>query len=93
MQIIRNVSESLCIIYKDCRLNLCYPIAIFLSFLYDQFYQVKTFKGVYTMNNFLSIVLFNTNKHSYTVGDMITLISGMIILCGVVFVSLVIGIK
>ena len=45
------------------------------------------------MNNFLSIVLFNTNKHSYTVGDMITLISGMIILCGVVFVSLVIGIK
>ena len=45
------------------------------------------------MNNFLSSVLFNTNKHSYTVGDMITLISGMIILCGVVFVSLVIGIK
>lgn len=45
------------------------------------------------MNNFLSIVLFNTNKHSYTIGDMITLISAMILLCGVVFVSLIVGIK
>ena len=45
------------------------------------------------MNNFLSTVLFNTNKHTYTIGDMVTLISAMIILCGVVFVSLVIGIK
>ena len=45
------------------------------------------------MDNFLSIVLFNTNKHTYTVGDMITLTSAMIILCGVVIVSLVIGIK
>ena len=93
MQIIRNVSESLCIIYKDCELNLCYPLAIFLSFLYDQFYQVKTFKGVHVMNNFLSVVLFNTNKHTYTVGDMISLTSGMIILSFVVFVSLIVGIK
>lgn len=45
------------------------------------------------MNNFLSVVLLNTNKHTYTIGDMITLISAMILLCGVVFVSLVIGIK
>lgn len=45
------------------------------------------------MNNFLSIVLFNTTKHTYTIGDMITLISAMIILCCVVFISLVIGIK
>ena len=45
------------------------------------------------MNNFLSIVLFNTDKHSYTIGDMITLIIAMIILCFVVFISLVIGIK
>ena len=45
------------------------------------------------MNNFLSVVLFNTKKHTYTIGDMITLISGMIILCGVVFISLVVGIK
>ena len=45
------------------------------------------------MNNFLSTVLFNTKKHTYTIGDMITLTSGMVLLCGVVFVSLVIGIK
>ena len=45
------------------------------------------------MSNFLSIVLFDTNKHSYTIGDMITLISGMVLLCGVVFVSLIVGIK
>lgn len=45
------------------------------------------------MNDLLSIVLFNTKKHTYTVGDMISLISGMIILCFVVFISLVIGIK
>ena len=45
------------------------------------------------MNNFLSIVLFNTNKHTYTIGDMITLISGMILLCAFVYISLIIGIK
>ena len=45
------------------------------------------------MNNFLSIALFNTNKHTYTIGDMITLISSMIVLCFVAFVSLIIGIK
>ena len=47
----------------------------------------------YIMNNFLSVVLFNTNKHTYTIGDMITLISAMILLCCVIFVSLVVGIK
>ena len=45
------------------------------------------------MDSFLSIVLFNTNKHSYTIGDIITLISSMVLLCCVVFVSLVVGIK
>lgn len=45
------------------------------------------------MNNFLSVVLFNTKKHSYTIGDMITLTSGMIILCCVIFVILIVGIK
>ena len=45
------------------------------------------------MDNFLSIVLFNTKKHTYTIGDMITLTSGMVLLCGVVFVSLIVGIK
>ena len=44
-------------------------------------------------NNFLSVVLFNTKKHTYTIGDMITLTSGMVLLCGVVFVSLIVGIK
>ena len=68
-------------------------LAIFLSFLYSQNSLIKTLKGVYVMNNFFSLVLFNTKKHTYTIDDMITLISGMIILCCVVFVSLVIGIK
>ncbi len=45
------------------------------------------------MNNFLSVVLFNTKKHTYTIGDMISLISAMIILCYVAFISLVVGIK
>ena len=55
--------------------------------------KANNFKGVHVMKDSLSIVLFSTNKHSYTIGDMITLISAMIILCGVVFVSLVVGIK
>lgn len=41
---------------------------------------------------FLSITLFNTKKHSYTVGDMITLISFMVLLTGFLFVSLMVGI-
>ena len=45
------------------------------------------------MDNFLSIVLFNTDKHTYTVGDVITLTSGMVLLCGVVFISLIVGLK
>lgn len=68
-------------------------LAIFLSFLYSENSTIKTFKGVHVMSNFLSIVLFNTKKHTYTIGDMITLSSAMILLCGIVFVSLVIGIK
>ena len=55
--------------------------------------KANNFKGVRVMNNFLSAVLFNTKKHTYTIGDMVTLISAMIILCGVVFVSLIVGIK
>ena len=55
--------------------------------------KANNFKGVRVMNNFLSIVLFNTNKHTYTIGDMVTLISAMIILCYVIFVSLIAGIK
>ena len=55
--------------------------------------KTKNVKGTHAMNNFLSIVLFNTNKHTYTIGDMISLISAMIILCGIVFISLIVGIK
>ena len=77
---------------KDCELLTQVKLAIFLSFLYSQ-NSIDNFKGVHTMNNFLSVVLFNTNKHTYTLGDMITLISGMIILCCVVFISLIVGIK
>ena len=47
----------------------------------------------YEIKDLLSTKLFSTKKHSYTVGDMITLFSFMILLCGFVFVSLVIGIK
>ena len=52
---------------------------------------VKKFNHV--MKTFLSVVLFNTNKHAYTISDMITLISAMIIFSCVVFASLVVGIK
>ena len=45
------------------------------------------------MNKFLSVALFNTNKHTYTIGDIISLISAMIILCCIVFISLIVGIK
>ena len=47
----------------------------------------------YEAKSLLSTKLFNTYKHGYTIGDMITLISGMIILCCVVFISLIVGIK
>lgn len=42
---------------------------------------------------FLSITLFNTKKHSYTIGDMITLTSFMIMLTGFLFISLMVGIR
>lgn len=50
-------------------------------------------RALYEAKDSLSITLFSTYKHKYTIGDMISLISAMIILCCVVFVSLVIGIK
>ena len=62
------------------------------SFPYSQNSIIKT-KGVHVMNNFLSIALFNTKKHSYTVGDMITLFSFMILLCAFAYISLIIGVK
>ena len=50
-------------------------------------------RALYEAKDLASLVLFNTNKHSYNVGDMITLFSFMILLCAFIFVSLVIGIK
>ena len=50
-------------------------------------------RALYEAKDLLSLVLFSTKKHSYTIGDIITLFSFMILLCGFVFVSLVIGIK
>lgn len=50
-------------------------------------------RALYEAKDLASLVLFSTKKHSYTIGDMITLSSVMTILCCVVFVSLIVGIK
>lgn len=56
-------------------------------------YEVKSLLSAPFLSiTFLSITLFNTKKHSYTVGDMITLTSFMILLTGFLFVSLMVGI-
>lgn len=41
---------------------------------------------------FLSFKLFSTKHNTYTVGDMITLTSFMILLTGFLFISLMVGI-
>lgn len=50
-------------------------------------------RTTYETKDLLSLVLFSTYKHSYTVGDMITLFSFMTLLCAFVYISLIIGIK
>ena len=50
-------------------------------------------RASYEAKDLVSLALLSTKKHSYTIGDMITLFSFMILLCGFVFVSLVIGVK
>lgn len=50
-------------------------------------------RAIYEAKDLLSTSLFSTKKHSYTVGDMITLFSFMILLCAFVYISLIIGIK
>ena len=50
-------------------------------------------RALYEAKDLLSTSLFSTYKHSYTVGDMITLFSFMILLCAFVYISLIIGIK
>lgn len=55
--------------------------------------QRTKLRAIYEAKDLLSITLFSTNKHSYTLGDMITLCSFMILLCAFVYISLIIGIK
>lgn len=50
-------------------------------------------RTLYESKDLLSTKLFSTKKHSYTIGDMITLFSFMILLCAFVYISLIIGIK
>ena len=50
-------------------------------------------RATYETKDLLSIQLFSTKKHSYTIGDMITLFSFMILVCAFVYISLIIGIK
>ena len=50
-------------------------------------------RTLYETKDLLAITLFSTKKHSYTIGDMITLFSFMILLCAFVYISLIIGIK
>jgi len=60
-----------------------------------QLQRIKRIKqrALYESKDLLSTKLFSTKKHSYTLGDMITLFSFMILLCAFVYISLIIGIK
>ena len=50
-------------------------------------------RALYEAKSLLSTKLFSTMKHSYTIGDMITLFSFMILLCAFVYISLIVGVK
>ena len=50
-------------------------------------------RTTYEAKDLASLVLFSTKKHKYTLGDMITLFSFMILLCAFVYISLIVGIK
>ena len=49
-------------------------------------------RTLYESKSLLSTKLFSTKKHSYTVGDMITLFSFMVLLTAFAYVSLMVGI-
>ena len=49
-------------------------------------------RTTYEAKDLLSTKLFSTMKYDYTVGDMITLFSFMILLCAFVYISLIISI-
>ena len=50
-------------------------------------------RALYEAKDLLSTKLFSTKKHSYTIGDMISLFSFIILLCAFVYISLIVGIK
>ena len=50
-------------------------------------------RTLYESKDLLATKLFCTKKHNYTVGDMITLFSFMILLCAFAYISLIVGIK
>lgn len=50
-------------------------------------------RALYEAKDLLSIKLFSTYKHIYTLGDMITLFSFMILLCAFVYISLIVGVE
>ena len=50
-------------------------------------------RSTYETKDLLSTKLFSTKKHSYTVGDMITLFSFMTLFCAFVYISLIVAIK
>lgn len=50
-------------------------------------------RALHEAKGLLASTLFSTKKHSYTVGDMITLFSFMILLCAFVYISLIVSIK
>ena len=49
-------------------------------------------RTTYEAKDLLSTSLFSTKKHSYNVGDMITLFSFMTLLCAFVYISLIISV-
>ena len=49
-------------------------------------------RTLYETKDLLSTKLFRTYKHSYTIGDMITLFSFMMLLTAFAYVSLMVGI-
>ena len=50
-------------------------------------------RATYEAKDLLSTKLFSTKKHIYTIGDMITLCSFMVLLTAFAYVSLMVGIK
>ena len=50
-------------------------------------------RALYEAKDLLATKLFSTYKHVYTVGDMITLFSFMILLCAFAYISLIVVIK